>query len=76
MRVEKTGTAFRGLTIHIEQLDEAEYLWHILNCGSGTSLNEYCQRFTDRAKVGGGGVQTRMWQALNEEFKPSDYNRG
>ena len=40
MKVAEKGT-FTPLTIVLETLEEAEYLWHLLNCPLSKTFNDY-----------------------------------
>jgi hypothetical protein len=67
MKVTREENTFKPITITLENQEEADALWHILNCGEGRSLN----RYTEDKNIEYINKH-RMWSTFNAAYQPKE----
>jgi len=60
---EKPKIFYRPVTITLETKEEADVLWHILNCSGRKSFEDYCKEEDIPANV--DSIHSTLWQKLN-----------
>jgi len=73
MKVSRAKTEFNPITITLETEEEANLMWHILNCGESRTLLDYWE------KRGVGefpaGLATNIWEAFDSCYSLGEYKK-
>ena len=66
MKVEGKGKEFSPITITLETREEADLMWHMMNCGVDRSLMAYAGE--KKLEEDWIFLKTEMWKCLDNSY--------